>query len=175
MRRFLWTGHHSSFTLFIFRVSWLVRSVHTPMLRNLALLVALIFAVLGLLHFYWAAGGSFGGRAAVPSIGGEKVFRPSAFASITVGLMLLLGTYAFLGRVGYLTFGFPAWLFRAGTVAISLLFLLRSIGEFRYVGFFKSIGDSSFAAWDTYLYSPLCLFIAISAALIAYFEPTDPH
>ena len=145
------------------------------MLRNLALLLALIFVVLGLLHFYWAAGGSFGGGAAIPSLKGEKIFTPSAFASILVGLLLLLGTYAFVGRIGHLTFGFPTWLFRLSTAMVSLLFLLRAIGEFRYVGFFKSIRDSEFAAWDTYLFSPLCLLIAVSAFLISYFDPTDPR
>ena len=145
------------------------------MLRNVTLLLALIFAVLGLLHFYWAAGGSFGGGAAIPSMAGEKIFTPSALASTTVGLLLLLGMYAFVGRIGYLTFGFPGWLFRFGTAVISLLFLLRAVGEFRYVGFFKSIKDSEFAGWDTYLFSPLCLFIAVSAFLVSYFDPIDPR
>ena len=145
------------------------------MLRNLAILLALIFAVLGLLHFYWAAGGSLGGGAAIPSIGGEKIFTPSAFASTIVGLLLLFGMYAFVGRVGYLTFGFPAWLFRLGTAIITVLFLLRAIGEFRYVGFFKSIQGSEFAVWDSYLFSPLCLFIALSAFVVSYFDPIDPH
>ena len=144
------------------------------MLRNLALLLALIFAVLGLLHFYWAAGGSLGGGAAIPSMAGERLFTPSAFASTTVGLLLLLGMYAFVGRIGYLTFGFPGWLFRLGTAVIAVLFMLRAIGEFRYVGFFKSIKDSEFASWDTYIFSPLCLFIAVSAFLVSYFDPIDP-
>lgn len=145
------------------------------MLRNLSLLLVLIFAVLGLLHFYWAAGGSFGGGAAIPSLAGEKIFTPSAFASTAVGLLLLLGMYAFVGRLGYLTFGFPGWLFRLGTSVIAVLFLLRAIGEFRFVGFFKAVRDSEFAAWDTYLFSPLCLFIAVSASLISYFEPMERH
>ena len=145
------------------------------MLRNLALLLALIFLVLGLLHFYWAAGGSLGGGAAIPSVAGEKIFTPSAFASTVVGLLLLLGMYAFVGRSGYLTFGFPGWLFRTGTAVISLLFLLRAIGEFHYVGFFKGVRDSEFAAWDNYLFSPLCLFIAVSAFLISYFDPIEPR
>ena len=151
------------------------RSVHSPMLRNLAILLALIFAVLGLLHFYWAAGGSLGGGAAIPSVRGEKVFTPSPFATTVVGLMLLLGMYAFVGRIGHLTSGFPRWVFRGGTALISILFLLRAIGEFHYVGFFKSVRDSEFAAWDTYLFSPLCLFIAVSAFLVTYFDPIDPH
>jgi len=145
------------------------------MLRNLAIFLALIFAVLGLLHFYWAAGGSLGGGAAIPSVRGEKLFTPSAYTTVFVGLLLLFGTYAFLGRIGFLTFGFPGWLFRLGTALISVLFLLRAIGEFHYVGFFKSVRDSEFAAWDTYLFSPLCLFIAVSACMISYFDPADPR
>lgn len=145
------------------------------MLSSLAIFLALIFAVLALLHFYWAVGGSFGGEAAVPSMAGEKIFTPSAFASTVVGILLLLGMFAFLGRVGYMTYGFPTWLFRLGTATIAVLFLLRAIGEFRYVGFFKSIRDSEFASWDSYLFSPLCLFIAVSAFLVSYFDPSDPH
>lgn len=145
------------------------------MLRNLAIFLALIFAALGLLHFYWAAGGSIGGGAAIPSVRGEKLFTPAPYTTVVIGLLLLLGTYAFLGRIGFFTFGFPGWLFRLGTALISVLFLLRAVGEFQYVGFFKSVRDSQFAVWDTYLFSPLCLFIAISAFLITYFDPVDPR
>lgn len=144
-------------------------------LSCLALLTGAVLAILAVLHFYWAAGGSLGGGAAIPTLKGEKIFTPSAFASVTVGILLLLAMYAFLGRIGYLTFSFPGWLFRLGTALIAILFLLRAIGEFRYVGFFKSVKDSEFAWWDTYIFSPVCLLIAVSAFIISYFESADPR
>ena len=43
----------------------------------------------------------------------------------------------------------------------------RAIGEFRYVGFFKRVVGSRFATLDTFVYSPLCLALAIGVALVA--------
>jgi Protein of unknown function (DUF3995) len=43
--------------------------------------------------------------------------------------------------------------------AIAAIFLLRAIGDFRYVGFFKKERGSKFAKMDTKFYSPLCLLI----------------
>ena len=64
----------------------------------------------------------------------------------------------------------PGWIFYSGTWVISVLFLLRAIGDFRFVGFFKSVTDTNFARWDTILFSPLCLFIAVVAFLISYYQ-----
>jgi Protein of unknown function (DUF3995) len=51
---------------------------------------------------------------------------------------------------------------------LALVFALRAIGDFRYVGFFKSLGDEPFRSWDTWLFSPLCLAIAIAAFAVAH-------
>jgi len=51
------------------------------------------------------------------------------------------------------------------TRALALVLLLRAIGDFRLVGFFKRIRGSRFARLDTVLYSPLCL--ALSAGVVA--------
>ena len=75
-----------------------------------------------------------------------------------------------LGRIKIWGAFVPSWIFYSGTWVISLLFLLRTIGDFRYVGFFKSVTDTNFARWDTILFSPLCLFIGIVAFLISYYE-----
>ena len=50
---------------------------------------------------------------------------------------------------------------------LALVFLLRAVGEFRYVGFFKTMGDEPFRSWDTWLFSPLCLAIALAAFVVA--------
>ena len=45
--------------------------------------------------------------------------------------------------------------------------MVRAVGDFRYVGFFKSLGDDPFCSWDTWLFSPLCLAIALAALTVA--------
>jgi hypothetical protein len=50
---------------------------------------------------------------------------------------------------------------------LALVFALRAMGDFRFVGFFKSMGDEPFRSWDTWLYSPLCLAIAVAAFAVA--------
>ena len=42
----------------------------------------------------------------------------------------------------------------------------RGIGDFRYVGFFKRVKGSLFATRDTYLYSPLCMVLAVLAGVV---------
>jgi hypothetical protein len=53
------------------------------------------------------------------------------------------------------------------TFFISFVFLLRALGDFNHFGFFKRAADSAFAHWDTWLYSPLCLFIALLSFFVA--------
>ena len=140
------------------------------MIRVLGILLAVIFAILSFFHLYWAAGGRFGIAAAIPTAGGEHLFKPSPFATILVAVALFAAMLVVLGRIKIWGAFVPSWIFYWGTWVISLLFLLRTIGDFRYVGFFKSVTDTNFARWDTILFSPLCLFIGIVAFLISYYE-----
>ncbi len=141
------------------------------MIRILGILLAVIFAVLSFFHLYWAAGGRFGGGTAIPTAGsGERLFNPSPLGTILVAAALFAAMLVVLGRLKIWGAFVPGWIFYSGTWVTSLLFLLRTIGDFRYVGFFKSVTETSFARWDTILFSPLCLFIAIVAFLISYYE-----
>ncbi len=142
------------------------------MIRILGILLAIIFAILSFLHLYWAAGGRFGGGAAIPTAtsGGEPLFNPSPFGTILVAAALFAAMLVVLGRLKIWGAFVPSWIFYSGTWVIALLFLLRTIGDFRYVGFFKSITDTNFANWDTILFSPLCLLIAVVAFSISYFK-----
>ena len=140
------------------------------MIRILGILLAVIFAILSLFHLYWAAGGRFGGSAIIPTVGGKSLFKPSSFATILVAAALCAAMLVVLGRLKMWGAFVPSWIFYSGTWVIGLLFLLRAIGDFRYVGFFKSVTDTNFAYWDTILFSPLCLLIAVIAFLISYYE-----
>ncbi len=143
------------------------------MIRILGILLAVILAILSFFHLYWASGGRFGIGAAIPTVGGKSLFKPSPFATILVAAALFAAMLVVLGRIKIWGAFVPSWIFYWGTWVISLLFLLRTIGDFRYVGFFKSVTDTNFARWDTILFSPLCLFIGIVAFLISYYEAQE--
>ena len=131
------------------------------------LLIA-VFAGLSLIHAYWLFGGRVGLLAAIPEIDGKPVFQPSAVAMLVVAIGLALCAVVIAGTAGMLTLPLPpsvcAWLTR--TLAVVLL--LRAIGDFRLVGFFKRSHNSRFARLDTAVYSPLCLVLAIGSAVIGF-------
>jgi len=121
----------------------------------LALITAAIFGFLGLVHFYWAAGGGAGKNAAIPEINGTPAFKPSKTATAAVGVVLLGTAAIVLLHVKLLL---------AGAAAV---LMLRAIGDFRLVGFFKRARNSTFARMDTLLYSPLCLALGAALAVLA--------
>jgi len=128
--------------------------------------VSLVFVALGLWHFrmaFWPVAG--GG--AVPSVEGKPLFVPSTRATVAVGVVLLLfaGLVAATGRL--LEVGASPRLLSWLSLALALGLLARAIGEFKYVGFFKRVRGSRFARLDTWIYSPLCLLLAIGVALVA--------
>lgn len=141
------------------------------MIRGLGILTACLFAALALLHVYWAAGGAWGHAAAVPTLpagGGARLFHPSRAGTLAVAACLLLAALCVLGRLGVRAAPLPGWVFVWGCWLLALLFLARAVGEFRYVGFFKRVRGTDFADWDTWLFTPLCLLIAASVAVINY-------
>ena len=144
------------------------------MIRILGILLAVIFAILGFFHLYWAAGGRFGGGAVIPTSDcGQHLLKPSPFWTILVAAALFAAMLVVLGRLKMWGAFVPRWIFYSGAWIIALLFLLRSVGDFRYVGFFKSVTGTDFARWDTILFSPLCLFISLVAFLVSYYEPQE--
>jgi hypothetical protein len=133
-----------------------------------ALVGAGILAGLGLLHIYWACGGRFGKGSVVPERNGIPLFRPSRGTTLLVAVLLWAGSACLLARLGLLGGSLPPGIISGGVWFMAVAFLLRSIGDFRYVGFFKRGAQSRFAYWDTRVYSPVCLllfFACVSAAL----------
>lgn len=121
------------------------------------------FSILAIIHFYWAFGGQWAVKNALPqSISGELVMKPRPIDSafVAVGL-LLFGVFYFVKSDIGPSLQLSNWIVVVGSWMIPIIFLLRSIGDFKYVGFFKSITTTAFARWDTFFYSPLCLLIAI--------------
>ena len=86
------------------------------------------------------------------------MFRPSA-AGTAAGTALLARRAGRLQRGLLPAIGAARWTRWAGA-ALALGLLVRAIGDFGYVGFFKRKGGNPFARLDTRVYSPLCLLLA---------------
>ncbi len=132
----------------------------------LAIVLIVILALLAFLHLYWAFGGRWGSSAVIPTIpsaSSKPLFQPGMSATLVVAVALLFAATLVVGRVGWVGF-LPMWMTAWGVWGIAAVFLLRAIGEFRYVGFFKRVNGTAFARLDTLIYSPLCLLMAVLAA-----------
>ena len=135
--------------------------------RILAAGLIAIFVGLSALHVFWAAGGRAGSAAAIPRHGDEALFTPSPLGTLAVAVALAAAAATVAAAAGWFGAGGPTRAGRVLTAVLAAVFLLRAIGEFRYVGFFKSIGEEPFRSWDTWLFSPLCLAIAVAALTVA--------
>lgn len=97
----------------------------------------------------------------------DKIFIPSAFSTVTVALGLLAFSLIELGNTGIFSHWIAIKYYRWGNLVIAFIFLIRAVGDFKYVGFFKKVRDTLFAKNDSLYYAPLCLFIAFTSLLIA--------
>ncbi|WP_080832282.1 DUF3995 domain-containing protein [Cohnella massiliensis] len=136
------------------------------MVAWLALLVGIVSFILSGVHWYWVLGGKKGLLVAVPSREGEPLFRPSKRATGGVAALLAAMGLFVLQLGGYGEPALPSWLFSPGGWGLSAAFILRAVGDFKWLGFFKSRKGTPFAKWDALLYSPLCLLLGICLALI---------
>jgi hypothetical protein len=112
-------------------------------------------------------GGSWGYDNAIPTnIEGEKLFNPKKIESAFVAIgLLVFATYYFLIS-NLISINFPSWISIYIGWVISFIFILRSIGEFKYLGFFKKIKTTNFGRLDSKLFSPLCLAIGVIGIII---------
>jgi len=137
----------------------------------LALVLAGVFLLLSLLHWFWAFGSSRGFEAVLPTTeAGELVFSPGRLASAGVALALLVAMALVLWRLCPYAAG-PRWLQRGGVWAIAAVFAARALGDGRYCGLLKSVRGTRFARLDTLVYSPLCVVIALLALWLAASRP----
>jgi hypothetical protein len=101
------------------------------------------------------------------------LFRPSPLGTLAVALALVAAAASVAAAAGWFGGGRRRRAGRVLTGVLAVLFLLRAVGDFRYVGFFKSMGDDPFRSWDTWLFSPLCAVIAAAAFMAARWREPD--
>ncbi len=120
----------------------------------------ILLITMGLFHFYWVIGGKIGLEKVIPTKeDGEKFFNPSNLATTIVGVILL--GFAYLAYcLGFEILEENSICIYLGN-AVSILFLLRVLGDFKMVGVFKKIKTTPFAKYDTLLFIPLCMYLGI--------------
>ncbi|MCR9264655.1 MAG: DUF3995 domain-containing protein [Flavobacteriaceae bacterium] len=125
----------------------------------IALLVATIFIFLSGLHLYWVLFGIKDPTQVLPTTEeGKLMMKPGKVGTLLVGLFLALFASVYLNKA--LKFIHVEGLTYV-SMGIGFLFLARTIGDFKYVGFFKSVKSTNFAFMDTRYYSPLTLMVAV--------------
>lgn len=127
-----------------------------------------VFAGLSLIHIYWLVGGRVGQLVAIPEMDGKLVFQPSPVATLVVAIGLALCALLIAATAGVLTLPLSQTVLTWLTRTLAIVLLLRAIGDFRLVGFFKRIRDTRFARLDTIVYSPLSLALAIGSAIVGF-------
>lgn len=141
-----------------------------------AVLNSLILVTAGILRIYWAVGGSWGLKYAVPVAGelgddeelviDERFGRPGKMVSRILALLSFATAIVLLARTSVVALPVSeAWL-RLYCWGATAAFLLRAIGNFRTYGLFNRRRSTPFGHWDTRLHTPLYLYLAVSVALL---------
>jgi hypothetical protein len=126
---------------------------------TIALLLSIIFIFLAGLHFYWALFGIKDPSMVLPTKeNGDFLFRPGKFGTVIVGLLLSIFALVYLNKA--LNFN-TEMEFRFVSIAIGIVFLLRAVGDFNYLGFFKKNRSTKFAKMDSQYYAPLALLVTL--------------
>jgi hypothetical protein len=132
-----------------------------------AILLSVIFFLIGCLHFYWAVGGKWAIDNVVPTnYKGEKVLRTGVVASFVVGTGLIIFSLYYLVKIQYVEIPAPVLILNSLGWIIPSIFLFRAIGDFKYVGFTKKVKGTTFAKLDTTYFSKLCLLIALLGFIV---------
>jgi hypothetical protein len=133
----------------------------------LALFTAGVLVLVGALHVLWVfspwplrSREEFARR--VVDVPPEEL--PSAGLTLAVAVLLGVAAYLVVGRAGLVGVPGPAWLTAVGTAGVAAVFLLRGAGGLAV----SSRRSTEFARLDLRVYSPLCLALATSCAVIAF-------
>lgn len=125
-------------------------------------LTAVLIAI-AMLHVYWAAGGRWAIEGAVPVIDRRPRYVPGRLATLAVAFALAGLAVAVLAAVEVIALPLPSGMARTLVALGGGVFVLRAIGEGRYVGFFKRRVGTLFARRDTAIYTPLCVFLGFAS------------
>jgi hypothetical protein len=130
--------------------------------------LAAALGTLAALHVYWAAGGRAGGAAVPSRPGGPALFVPSTAGTLSVAAALALAAWIVAVTGGLARPLGPRWLHTLGVWGLGLVLGARAIGDFRYVGLFKRVRGTPFAALDDRVYTPIVVALCLATLWLAY-------
>ena len=133
----------------------------------LAFFLVLCFLSLSAFHVYWALGGLYGKPATFARADGKHVFAPSALATLLVGIGLAGCAALSAATAGLIPSPLSGHAHGSLSFALAAALMLRAIGDFKLVGFFKPAADDSFARLDKLVYSPICFALAVAVGSLA--------
>ena len=146
-------------------------SIKRSILTIAVIINTAIFILLSLLHFYWAFGGVNWLHEVLPtSSNGLNKMNPGIAATLIVAFGLLLLAIITAGNLGLFNRYLKRKYFSYGALLIAIIFFLRALGDFKFIGFFKTIKSTRFAINDTQIFSPLCLFVSLLSMVIFIFS-----
>jgi hypothetical protein len=94
------------------------------------------------------------------------VLNPKKIDSAIVGIGLTAFGLFYVLQLDLINYNLPVWILKYVGWIIPAIFILRAVGEFKYVGFFKRIKQMNFGKLDTKFFSHLCLGIGIIGIII---------
>lgn len=126
-----------------------------------------VLTFISFIHFYWLLGGKWGLTVSLPEkVKGGALFTPRIIETLIVAIGLLVVGFMLLVQFSAIPFFKPNIITESFCIIFTVIFFLRAVGDFKYLGFFKRIKHSTFAKYDTRYYSPLCLYLAFSFLLV---------
>ncbi len=141
------------------------------LLKSVSLFLFVIFSILGGFHFYWLFGGIWGLKKVIPTKTKNATrLEIPRIATLFVAIILSSMGIFYLMHADFIVIDLPNFLMTFCVWAIPIVFALRAIGEFRFVGYFKRIRDTDFAKADTQLFTPLCTLISVLGFWIIYLQ-----
>ncbi len=142
------------------------------MVSLLSSFLSFVFLFIAGIHIYWGFGGEWGKDAVLPKIetSDRPLFIPGLAATLMVAVVFIIGVFLVQSFVSNITLPIPSSILYYGMIFQGTVFFLRSIGEFRYVGFFKTQKGTLFSYWDDRLFSPLCLTVSLFSFALIYLK-----
>ena len=130
---------------------------------------AIIFTAIGVLHIYWGFGGRWWTENIVPVRDGVSLFNLIPAGFFVVSALFFFAAWVVLVWINLVGIPLPPALLDLGISVMSVVFLIRVIGDFQYAGIFKSITGTPFAYWDTRIYTPISALLSAMMIILRRF------
>lgn len=135
----------------------------------ISVVFSLVFFMIFLIHANWFFGGRWGLEQSLPTNEkGERVLNPKPIDAAFVALAFLAVALNYLAIHFLPDFKLLDKINPYFIWIVPSVFLIRAIGDFKYLGFFKKVKQTRFGTLDQKFYSPLCLILSVLGYINAW-------